>query len=59
MCAEEVMCGLAVYLPGNSEEREKLHSVKKFVDRGIEIDYGGRTGEDHVVDFVSKLRRQR
>lgn len=41
MCAEEVMCGLAVYLPRHSEEREKLHTVKKFVSRGIEIDYGG------------------
>ncbi len=57
MCAEEMMRGLAVDLARDAEQCKKLHSTESIVDRGIEIDHGGRIREDHVVDLVSKFGR--
>jgi len=55
MCAEEVMCGFAVKLLGDAEEREKLCSIQMGEDRRIEVDYSRSGRKDHVVDLVAQL----
>lgn len=55
VCAEEVMCGFAVKLLGDAEERKKLCSIQMGEDRRIEVDYSRSSRKDHVVDLVAQL----